>query len=223
MTFFDLISRYVVIPGAVLYFAGWVYLYYFLFALGVSISSANIDVYTVCIYAFSTFVFLLRRPQIYALIALGLVIGVAVLIHRTPPKKRMVLATVMETYAISPLWNFLRSAIGQTAAYAAILVLTYIGSRAAGLEHIRDVENNPGPTVFLQFSRDSVAAASADCKEVNGCYYAALMSANSAGALRKVIDMSDFVVLLDESGNESQKNVFLVPRSLIVFSYVLGN
>lgn len=79
-------------PGAILYFLGWVYLHYYLFALGVFDSELQLDVSTVLMYSYTPFSFALGAiwgkfnasvpASVIFAIALALLVSLALSVER---------------------------------------------------------------------------------------------------------------------------------------------
>ena len=215
MPLLETISKYVIVPAAILYFAGWVYLYYFLFSIGVSFSSANMDVYTVCAYAISTFVYLLQgsRLVITLLSAAGLASAALIYVRIIHPHPNRAVRW-FDDHLFRPLWKLATSHTGQAASFIVLLCFLYFLASAAGISHAKEIQAHPGPRIFFQFADSVSSHAVSACREIDGCYYGALASANSSGSLRKIMESSDYIVVL----NADDLHVVLIPKTLVVFS-----
>lgn len=194
-SFFDALSKYVLIPAAVLYFVGWVYLYTLLVPFDVDTSILNADIYSTMMYSVSVPLFAFTAR--YYLVAFGVIVVILV-------------------FAIEPARRFSRTLFGQLLLYFLFLAGCYYLAQDAGKSRAQQIMAKSNPQVMhIQFSREFPDPQNpANCFEWKGCFYDAIAIANSSGDLREVLETKDDLVVFDVVRGYS----YAVPRKLVDFT-----
>jgi hypothetical protein len=193
MKVLELLSTYVIIPAAVLYFAGWIYLYTLcrftgldVVLLGLDTNSIIMNSYNVVAFAYDRILAFVASTWVIAIA--GLVVVVALVTTFVP-----IAAQAFDRTRSSILS---RVATAGLALWIATYVLGLIGiaalSQAAAKDYLAHLTSRPGARMLFDFKRSFVEESDRNCRENSNCYYVYLKRANDSSRLRMLLETPDY-------------------------------
>ena len=203
-----------VVPASLLYFSGYIYLYFFCTYLGIDPSSLHYDLFTVMIYAVNAVLFPLTVALRYWPWTAGCVatiVAIAVL-------WRWDNGRILRRWRVhSPTAGHFSRPVGLAARAAAVLaavVLLFLVSEVGGENRAAESLQSKGPAVRFQFTRTFLTASA--CQPGKSCGYDDLTLANEMWCLHKLIETDNAVIVACQPP-DSDAVIYAIPKSAITF------
>lgn len=217
MKFLDLVSKYIIIPAGVLYFAGWIYLYTLCRYVALDVTMLGLDTNSIIMNSYNVLEFVFRAAThligsfLFWLATLALVsLGILAYVLGSSAKTTGV---VQKTYC-----DVARSPAAAALVYVLLLFGVAFSSRAAARDYLLHVPSRPGARMLFDFKKEFVEQSEWDCKANPDCYYVYLRAANDSARLRMLMVTPDyFVVWAQHSGlhERSIGEVYLIQKGSV--------
>jgi hypothetical protein len=198
-----------VVPAALLYFSGYIYLYFFCRHLGIDPASLHYDLFTVMIYAVNALIFPLALASVHWLWTLGGIVTLAAAVpalHWAGKHMHRRWGARIASEIARPLRFAAR-----TSAVLGAIILLFLISQMGGAARAEDALRLDGPAVHFQFTNAFLAGL---CEKDQPCGYDDLKAANNGWCLRKLIETEgDVIVACRPPGSDLV--IYVVPKSAI--------
>jgi hypothetical protein len=206
-----------VIPAALLYFVGYVYLYFYCQGLGIDAVSLKYDTFTIMVYAIDAIVFPLTVivEHWHWTLATLAAFGAVFYLGRIAAAK----------FPLKPIGsgNAAAKFLRRTAKVLATICLAtavYYVAQAGGEYRAGQVLGAMGPPVQFQFTD---AFRSFKTCQPGKCQIDSLMAANDLWCLHRLIETETSVVAVCNPGSGSTIAIFEIPKNAIAFQNVQPN
>ncbi len=230
MRILEIISKYIIIPGALLYFSGWIYLYTFCRQIGIDVSVLNLDTNSIILNSYYVLRFMVRTIEdiaaAYWIVLLATAILAAILIVLSRPG--WPLGRVVERF-FYPFDRALRRNSTSTIVELATLVVLLMGlgavAREAAADYLQQIPRRPGARMVFTFTQQFIADSMAQCPKTapDQCYYHYLELANDGSRLRMLLETTDYFVMWAqpvEPKDQQTGQVFILKKDGIQYTSV---
>lgn len=229
MKFLDLISKYIIVPAAILYFSGWIYLYTLCSNVGLDVALLKLDTNTILLNSYNVlqfvFRFCIRELAVYWLVLVGLFSALLIALGATKRSRLIVLKGMARAHmATRDAEAFIAASfVVQALLYVFLIVAIGSISKSAAIAYLNQVPIRPGTRMAFEFNQLFVTESEAQCTADPQCWYTFLKAANGSARLRLLLETPDyFVVWAQPDSPQASKraigNVYLVKRDAVNFA-----
>lgn len=228
MKFLDIISKYIIVPAAILYFSGWIYLYTLCSNVGLDVALLKLDTNTILLNSYNVlqfvFRFCVREVAIYWLVLVGLFAALLIALGARRSRLFVLKGLARAHMAARDAEAFVAgSFLVQGVLYLFLIVAVGSISKFAAIAYLNQVPVRPGTRMAFEFNQPFVAESEAQCTADPQCWYTFLKSANGSARLRLLLETPDyFVVWAQPDSPQASKraigNVYLIKRDAVNFA-----
>ncbi len=223
MKFIDLFSTYIVLPAAVLYFTGWMYLSAYCRGIGLDVALLDADINTIIMNSYHVVLFGFRTTFDLFAAAWGWIVLAAIIAAALTVAVRRHARWRKAALGYAKAWSE-RTAVLRQSLAGDIALLLVLGvalsflSRFAAASDLAFLQKNTEARIVFEFTQRFVTESKAECAENDACYYPYLKKANDQSRLRLLLETPAIVVAWAQHGTGSPiGEVYVVKREDINF------
>lgn len=201
MRFVELVSKIVIVPAALLYFSGWIYLYTLCTYVGLDVSLLDLDTNTIIMNSYNVLNYANRTfwetVQDYWIVSFLVVVVIGGTILIPIVRRSVKQACTSRSFRYSRIL-LRRNWIVQGVVFVLIALVLSNFSEAAARNYLAQLPSKPGARMFFDFSKSFIDQSESNCKVNPACYYEYLKSANDSSSLRMLLETSQYFVVWAE-------------------------